>query len=312
VIPVSESSHRPRTESERGGEGAHRRHETTNADLRTGDLARVTCEDTEVDHAAVIARWKFAQQDFSPDTAPEVPVKRWTRTDLTGEEPVEREQVKINGTADRTTLITEDGQVFAVADWTATDDPPYLYLLVIDGEPEERRWMSMGPVQSVERYGAEPRYRLTPLKWGRNRSQDANVLKLAASGEFTSTDLTESLPDGDTLRDLARRRNRSEPCDLTRRELGILTRAYRAARDHVERTGEPVLSSDVDEDRTRLDREFPPGRYHAVFPDGGGGEVLKKSPNSGPPSEDVPPWEQESDADPAFTPLGTGEWDDAR
>lgn len=301
---MSESSHRPRGESEHGGEGVHDRHETTNSDLRTGDLARVTTEDTEVDTAAVIARWKFAQQDFSHDTAPEVPVKRWTRTDHRGEEPVEREMVKIRGTADRSTLITEDGQTYAVVDWRATEDPAYLYLLVIDGEPEDRRWMSVGPVQSVERYGPEPRYRITPLKWGRTRSRDADVLTHAARGEFTSTDLTDALPDADTLRDLARRRKQTEPCDLSRRELGILTRAYRAARDHVERTGEPVLTSDVSTDLSRLDREFPPGRYHAVFPDGEGGEVLKKAANSGPPSEDIPPWEQESAADPDFTPLG--------
>jgi len=86
-----------------------------------------------VDGAAVIARWKFAQQDFDPDTAAEGPGQRWTRTDLTGEEPVEREMVEIHGTGGRAALLTADGQMYAVVGLNAHAAPPYLDPFTPDG-----------------------------------------------------------------------------------------------------------------------------------------------------------------------------------
>lgn len=284
------------------------RHETPPRDLRDGDLVRVTTSDTEVERAAVIARWKFAQQDFSPDTAPEVPTKTRRWTDHTGEESVEKTEVKIRGTADRSTLITEDGRKYAVVDWTATDDAPYLYLMVIDSEdPDERRWTSLGRVQSVERYGPEPEYRMAAYKWRGTREQDADVVRFAASeyGELDAPeDVLNRLPEPSVLRNLAGRRGASERSDLSTRDLQALTDAYRAVRAHVERTGEPVLSDDASEDVDTLDREFHRRYFAAVFPDSEGGEVVAKRPNSGPPSGDIPPWEAEQDADPEFSPLG--------
>lgn len=134
------------------------RHDITAADIREGDTLHVTAADCEVDHAAVIARWKFRQRDFSPDAGSEIPsvTRKWM--DLTDEDgPVEFEDTRIMGHGDRSTLMTEDGRKFAVVDWKASDDPPYLYLLVIDSEdPDERRWTSLGPVEDLKRHGPEP------------------------------------------------------------------------------------------------------------------------------------------------------------
>lgn len=277
--------------------------ETTAGDLRNGDLIHVETVDDAVERAEVIARWVFSQEDFSHDTAESVPVRvrRWT--DHTGDEPVEKSEKLKDGTGNRSTIITPDGTKYAIVDWKANDDPPHLYLLVVDAaDPEDRRWTDIGAVQSIGRYGADPKYRMKPFKWSLNMDRDHPVLKAAADGEFSDTSV--QLPDASKLRNMANTRRADETIPLTARELSILGRCYTAAREHVEQTGEPLIKDTVEDDLEELDRSPDPRYYMAVFPDGDGGDVRRKRPNSGPPSEDIPPWEQEQNADPDFTPLG--------
>lgn len=277
--------------------------ETTAGDLRNGDVVRVETADDTVERAEVIARWKFNQEDFSHDTADSVPVETRRWTDHTGDEDVEKSEKRKRGTGDRSTIITPNGTKYAVVNWIANNEPAHLYLLVVDAaDPEDRRWTDIGAVQSIGRYGAEPKYRMKPLKWGLNMDRDHHVLKAAADGEFSDTSV--ELPDASKLRNMANTRRADETLPLTRRELSVIGRCYDAAREHVEQTDEPLIKDTVEDDLEELDRTPEPQYYMAVFPDGDGGDVRRKRPNSGPPSEDIPPWEQEQNADPEFTPLG--------
>lgn len=304
VTPMSNSTRTPQTTGE--SEPAYR-HETVHSDLRPGDLARVITTGRDVDRAEVIAKWPFAQADFDPKRHPEIPTKQRTWAGHTAGEGEKQPEIQIDGTAMRTTLETEDGRRYAVADWTATDDPPFLYMLVIDSDrPGERRWDRVGQVQSVERYGPEPVYRMTGFQWSRSRDRQTRVLSLAADGHFDHTNPAGELPERTTLQDLADRLGADEPRQLTREDLSTLDLSYDAAREHVDRTGDTILTDDPGEDLSRLDRTFSPGQFIALFPDGNGGWIERHKAGHGPPSEDIPPWKAEANAKPTFTPLG--EW----
>lgn len=286
-----------------GVPGEWDRHETVHADLRKGDLCRVAAGGATVDGGAVIAKWPFAQADFDPTRHDEIPTKRREWVGLT-DECDERTTVTIDGAGMRTTLATADGSRYAIVDWSKTDDPAYLYLLVIDSDqPDQRRWDTVGEVTHVERYGPEPEYRMTGFQWSRSRDRHRRVLSLAADGELETYSFA-TIPDRESVLDLADRLGADEPRRLTREDLNTLDAAYTTAHEYVDRTGEPFLTADPSEDLDTLDRDFAPSRYIALFPDGRGGWTERHIPGHGPPSEDVPPWVVEQDADPEFVPLG--------
>lgn len=123
--------------------------------IHTGDIARVTATDAVLDPAAAIAVWPYYQTDFDdPAHVGDVLTKRGARKDMTVEDPVWEPDIKHSFHGTRITFATEDGGRYAVVNWNGTDDPPYLYLLVIGGEgPEDRRWDKLDAVERVERYG---------------------------------------------------------------------------------------------------------------------------------------------------------------
>lgn len=163
MIPMSDSGASPSGRD--ATPAARERHESPLKELHTDDRARITTEDTVLDPAVVIAVWPYYQEDFHHERhADDVYVQERRRKDRTVENP-EWETVrtlKPNGI--RVTFATEGGGRYAVVNWSKTEDPPLLYLLVIDGEdPESRRWERIGRDPTVERYGEpedrKPEYR---------------------------------------------------------------------------------------------------------------------------------------------------------
>ncbi len=146
------------------------------ADLRdchTGDLARVTGEDHELDPAAVLAVWPWDQKDFSPERhAADLYIRERRVKDCTVDTPTwETERTPLNRGM-RVTFSTGGGTWYAAVDWTQTEDPALLYLLVIDDpDPGARRWERVDRVERVELYGVDPGDR-SPEWTGRLPSKD--------------------------------------------------------------------------------------------------------------------------------------------
>jgi hypothetical protein len=141
------------------------RHEQPLKELHTGDIARVTTEDTELDPVTVIAVWPYYQADFDHERhADEVFVKESRHKDMTVENPEWETVRRLKPNGIRVTFATEDGGRYAVVRWAKTEDPAFLYLLVMDSDdPDERRWDRIGRDPTVERYGEpedrDPEYR---------------------------------------------------------------------------------------------------------------------------------------------------------
>lgn len=135
--------------------GVPERHEQPLKEMHTGDIARVTTEDTVLDPAVVIAVWPYYQEDFDSDAhTDDVHTKRTCRKDMTVENPVWEPKFKHYFNGIRLTFATEGGGRYAVVRWAKTEDPAFLYLLVIDSaDPEGRRWERIGRAPTVERYG---------------------------------------------------------------------------------------------------------------------------------------------------------------
>lgn len=166
---MSDASARQETEPEDGEDGPPVQR-TEIRGLHRGDTTRVIADATRLDPAAVIAVWPWYQADFDDGTH---------RADMNPG------RTKSEGV--RATFATECGGRYAAVNWKQTDDPPVLYLLVIDSEdPDARRWDRVAHVQRVERYG-EPEER-TPEWFGRAPSRDIPPWRVEqdADPEFTA------------------------------------------------------------------------------------------------------------------------------
>lgn len=132
------------------------RHPIALRKVHPGDVTRVTTDEQTLDPAAALSVWPYDQLDFSPARhRDDLHTDRWARKDHTAENPVWEPVIRHRNRGIRVTFATEDGGRYAVVDWSQTDDPPLVYLLVFDGaDPDARRWDRIGTDATVERYGA--------------------------------------------------------------------------------------------------------------------------------------------------------------
>lgn len=277
--------------------------------LRPEELVRVTADGVDIQRGEVIAKWPYTQHDLKgEDHTEDVYTRRSATKDMTRENPVWEPKIKHKFNGYRATIATPEGGRYAVVDWAKTDDRAIAYMLVIDGDtPEARTWTKLGFVESIQRYGPQPHYQIGALSWRYQRERDMAALKRAAAGEL-ETEYAYGLADHrGELRELKNIRREGSPQPLSRHQLNVLAAAVEATRDHVATTGSPILSDSVSEDLKELRFRPAPHRYTAMFPDGSGDWITSERNPSGQPSADIPPMEQEQNADPDFRPLTAGD-----